>query len=91
MHYTTLFLVSPINSTTIKTIDLDAKSITLAITTEPPKLNSMISTDSISFMLLDHLTEGLMGDKKGKLTGAIAEKWRLTESKGLAKKKCTMP
>lgn len=66
----------------IKALDPDEKSITLAITNEPPKLNSIISTDATSFMLLDHLTEGLMGyDQNGKLTGGVAEKWQLTEKK----------
>ncbi len=61
-------------------VDRENKSITLALTSEPPKLNTLISQDATSFFIIDHLTEGLMRhDQNNKLIGGVAEKWELSD------------
>ncbi len=61
-----------------KAVDPVAKEVTLALSTEPPSLNTVRATDSISFMVLDHIIEGLMRyDGQGKLVGGVAERWQL--------------
>ena len=60
-------------------VDPAAKEITLALSTEPPTLNTVRATDSISFMVIDHIIEGLMRyDGQGVLVGGVAEHWALT-------------
>ncbi|MCY4044201.1 MAG: peptide ABC transporter substrate-binding protein [Cellvibrionales bacterium] len=69
--------------TTQKETALNEKTqeITLALTAEPPKLNSLKSADSVSFIILDHLLEGLLRyDQHQQLEPAVAEKWQLTET-----------
>jgi oligopeptide transport system substrate-binding protein len=62
-------------------VDYDNRSISLAFGGEPPDLNSTTSTDSISFMVLTHVMEGLMTyDQSNNLVGAVAEKWELREN-----------
>jgi oligopeptide transport system substrate-binding protein len=57
------------------------QEISLALTTEPPKLNSIKSADAISFIILDHLTEGLLRyGPNQQLEPAIAKKWKLTKT-----------
>lgn len=62
-------------------VDIDNNIVRLAMTQEPPTLNSIVATDSVSFWVLSHVTEGLMDyDKAGMLTGAVAESWSLSDS-----------
>ncbi|GAA5316849.1 MAG: peptide ABC transporter substrate-binding protein [Candidatus Pelagadaptatus aseana] len=61
-------------------VDYDNRSIAMAFAGEPPDLNSTTSTDSISFMVLTHVMEGLMSyDQNNNLVGGVAEKWQLRE------------
>lgn len=52
--------------------------VQLALTTEPPDLNSLTSTDNVSFFVLLHTQEGLLtyGDND-QLTGGVAEHWKM--------------
>lgn len=60
--------------------DKDKKVITIALTEEPPNLNSTKSTDQASFMILGHVKEGLLRyDESGKLVAGVAEKWELND------------
>lgn len=64
-------------------VDPESRSVQLALTTEPPDLNSITSTDSVSFFVLLHTQEGLLTyttDAQGNsdaLTGGVAENWRM--------------
>lgn len=53
-------------------------TVQLALSTEPPNLNSLTSTDSVSFFMLLHLQEGLLsyGDNN-ELVGGVAESWQI--------------
>lgn len=57
-----------------------SKTITLALTTEPPNLDASRATDSESFFIIGHTMEGLTRyDHKGKIVPGVAEKWVLTD------------
>ncbi len=61
-------------------IDVDKKAIQIALTAEPPDLNSMRSTDQVSFFVIEHLMEGLLAyDKDGQLIPGIAKSWAFDE------------
>ncbi|MCB1614632.1 MAG: peptide ABC transporter substrate-binding protein [Pseudomonadales bacterium] len=65
-----------VNDGFCKAIDIQNNSISIALSTEPPDLNSMTSTDQISFFVLEHINEGLLTyDSEGKLAPGIAEHW----------------
>ncbi|MEH6606885.1 MAG: peptide ABC transporter substrate-binding protein [Pseudomonadales bacterium] len=50
------------------------------MSTEPPSLNSLQSTDSESFFVIGHVMEGLLQiDAEGALAGGVAERWELTD------------
>jgi len=51
-------------------------SVTINLGSEPPKLNSILTTDVVSFNVLRHVMEGLTTtDKSGKTIPAIAKSW----------------
>ncbi|HNE26949.1 MAG TPA: hypothetical protein PLH12_07405, partial [Pseudomonadales bacterium] len=55
-------------------VDPVSNSIQLALTTEPPNLNSLTATDSVSFFVLAHTQEGLLTyNEQGELTGGVAK------------------
>ncbi|HQQ62673.1 MAG TPA: peptide ABC transporter substrate-binding protein [Pseudomonadales bacterium] len=64
-------------------VDADTHTVRLALTTEPPDLDSLTSTDSVSFFILLHTQEGLLTyttDAQGNndaLTGGVAESWQM--------------
>ena len=61
-------------------VDPVKREITIGLTTEPPSLNTIASTDAESGRILNHITEGLTGyDAQRKLVGAVAERWELTD------------
>ena len=64
-----------------KAVDIENQSITIAIVTEPPQLNTALATDASSGMILGHVMEGLvrMG-MDDKLEPAIAKRWEVTET-----------
>lgn len=61
-------------------IDRVNNEISVVITEEPQWLNTVKSTDQVSFIVLDHITEGLMThDIDNRLVGGVAERWDLTD------------
>lgn len=59
-------------------VDFERQAITVALTQEPPMLNSIRSTDLVSFFILGHTTEGLLRyDRKGRLVPGVAESWKI--------------
>lgn len=60
-------------------VDYEAQSIAIALQQEPPDLNSMKTTDQVSFLILGHVKEGLVRyDRRGNIVPAIAKRWELT-------------
>lgn len=65
-------------SDTAKAVDPVAQSITLALSEEPPQLDSTKSTDTTSFMILGHVMEGLLRyDASNHLVAGVAERWEV--------------
>ena len=64
-----------------KGIDAATGTVTLALADEPPQLDSTRSTDTISSMVLGHVTEGLIKNGEGgKLAPGVAERWEITDN-----------
>ena len=69
-----LTLASPVN--------FERQSIRIAMLQEPPSLDISKATDSVSFFVLGHTTEGLLRyDRKGKLMPGVAESWEISSTK----------
>ncbi|MEM0953471.1 MAG: peptide ABC transporter substrate-binding protein [Pseudomonadota bacterium] len=63
-------------------IDPANREIAIAIREEPQYLSSIRATDQISFMVLDHISEGLLTlDENNNLAAGVAERWELTDTK----------
>lgn len=61
-------------------VNYDRQSITIALTQEPPNLDSTQTTDLVSFFVLGHVNEGLLRyDRRGRLTGGVAESWDMDD------------
>jgi oligopeptide transport system substrate-binding protein len=62
----------------VHAVNPDTQTLQLALSTEPPNLNSLTSTDSVSFFVLLHTQEGLLsyGDNN-ELVGGVAESWQM--------------
>ena len=61
-------------------IDYEHQRITIAITQEPPNLDSSRTTDLVSFRILGHVNEGLVRyDRRGRIAPGVAESWLATE------------
>lgn len=63
-------------------VDADRQWIRLALPQEPPNLNSMRSTDLISYRIIGHFAEGLLRyDRRGRLAPGVAESWQVEDRK----------
>ena len=61
-------------------VDYDSQTITIALAQEPPQLNSMKATDTVSIMVLGHVMEGLVRyDRRGNVVPGVAERWELND------------
>ena len=59
-------------------VDFEEQSVTIALSQEPPNLNSTRTTDLVSFFVLGHVNEGLVRyDKRGRLSPGVAESWQV--------------
>lgn len=59
-------------------VDYRKQTISIALTQEPPQLNSMLATDQVSGFVLGHIQEGLLRyDADNRLAPAVAERWEL--------------
>lgn len=59
-------------------IDPATKTITVSIEQEPPQLDSGVSMDAVSGMVLGHVMEGLLRrDASGALAPGVAERWEV--------------
>ena len=63
-------------------VDPENNEISIVLTEEPQYLNTVRATDQISFIVIDHISEGLMTkDVDNRLVGGVAERWELTDEK----------
>ena len=61
-------------------VDYDTQTIAIALSEEPPQLNSMKATDAVSITILSHVMEGLTRyDRRGKIVPGVAERWEVDE------------
>lgn len=57
-------------------VDFERQAITVALTQEPPNLNSLLTTDLVSFFVIGHVQEGLIRyDRRGRIAPGIAQSW----------------
>jgi len=67
-------------SATAEAVDFERQSITIALTQEPPNLDSLRTTDLVSFFVIGHVNEGLVRyNQRGKLVPGVAVAWEQTE------------
>ena len=60
--------------------DFASGTVTLALSQEPPQLDSTRSTDTVSIMVLGHVMEGLLRyDASNQLAAGMAERWDIRE------------
>ncbi len=60
-------------------VDFENQKITIALTQEPPQLNSMKATDQVSGLILPHVMEGLVRyDRRGNIVPGVAERWEVS-------------
>lgn len=63
-------------------VDFERQSITIALTQEPPNLDSLRTTDLVSFFVIGHVNEGLVRyNQRGKLVPGVAASWEQTEQR----------
>ncbi|MBT4163033.1 MAG: peptide ABC transporter substrate-binding protein [Gammaproteobacteria bacterium] len=73
-----VFLLTVSLTSLASPVDAERQWIRLAMTQEPPNLNSMRSTDLVSYFLLGHINEGLLRyDRRGRLIPGVAESWQV--------------
>jgi len=63
-------------------VDADRQAITIALTQEPPNLDSTRTTDLVSFFVLGHVSEGLVRyDPRGRLVPGVAASWTVSDER----------
>ena len=63
-------------------VDYENQVITIALTQEPPQMNSMKATDQVSGMIIGHVMEGLTRyDRRGRVVPGVAERWEMNGQK----------
>ena len=61
-------------------IDAATGTVTLALSQEPPQMDSTRGTDQVSFRILGHVMEGLLRyDGSNRLVGGVAERWEVRD------------
>ena len=61
-------------------INEERNSITIALSEEPPQLDSTRATDASSFIVIAHTMEGLISyDDNDQLTPGVAERWEIRD------------
>ena len=62
-------------------VNFESQTITIALTQEPPQLNSMKATDQVSILVLSHVMEGLVRyDRRGNIIPGVAERWLIDDT-----------
>ena len=61
-------------------VDPQTGTVTLALSSEPPQLNSSVAADQVSAFVLGHVEEGLLRfDAHNHLAPGVAERWKITK------------
>ena len=61
-------------------VDAASGTVTLALSQEPPQLDSTRGTDQVSFRILGHVMEGLLRyDAEDRLVAGVAERWEVRD------------
>ena len=61
-------------------VDGNSQTLTIALTQEPPQLNSAKATDQVSGLVLGHLMQGLVRyDRRGNIVPGVAQRWEMDE------------
>ena len=61
-------------------VDATSGTVTLALSQEPPQLDSTRGTDQVSFRILGHVMEGLLRyDAENRLVAGVAERWEVRD------------
>ena len=77
-----LILLLQSNSLLAEAVNFERQAITIALTQEPPNLNSMQMTDLLSNFVIGHVNEGLLRyDRRGRLVPGVAESWEASDKK----------
>lgn len=59
-------------------VDVENNEISIYLRDEPPQLNSTLTSDAISGMVLGHVMEGLLRyDAQDQIVGGMAERWEI--------------
>lgn len=62
-------------------VDFERQAITVALTQEPPNLNSLMTTDLVSFFVIGHVNEGLIRyDRRSRIVPGIAKSWQQADN-----------
>ena len=74
------FLTWSLGAQASDAVDFESRTLTIALTQEPPQLNSTKATDQVSGMVLGHLMQGLVRyDRRGNVIPGVAERWEMDE------------
>ncbi len=74
--------LAPAGYTATPAVDRGNNEISIAISQEPQWLTTIRATDTVSFTVLDHITEGLLTrDVSNRLVAGVAERWELSDKK----------
>jgi len=59
-------------------VDIENNEISIYLREEPPQMNSMLTSDTVSGMVLGHVMEGLLRyDAQDRIVGGMAERWEI--------------
>ena len=62
-------------------VDFATQSITIALTQEPPTLDTVRATDIVSFFVIGHVQEGLVRfDQRGGIAPGVASSWVVSDT-----------
>ncbi len=74
------FVIALLSVLGVESTQAANNQITLAFAEEPPNLDSTKSTDTVSFMVVGHVMEGLTRlGKRGETLPGVATKWEISE------------
>ncbi len=77
-----LFFIFFSSLTCADAVDFERQAITIALTQEPPNLNSIRMTDLLSAFIIGHVNEGLLRyDRRGRIAPGVAQSWETTGEK----------
>ncbi|MDA0978178.1 MAG: peptide ABC transporter substrate-binding protein, partial [Proteobacteria bacterium] len=75
-----ILLLAPLSAFANDAVDDRNQVITIALTQEPPQLNSMKATDQVSILVLSHVMEGLVRyDRRGNVVPGVAREWEVSD------------